>query len=78
MAFSHAIGAMKELYLENARDAFALCYLYAGPVRQALPLLRSALEDALYLDKRRRGVPVGGAGSLQRVLRERPLRPEEI
>ena len=64
MAFSHAIGAMKELYLENARDAFALCYLYAGPVRQALPLLRSALEDALYLDKRREKALSGREGFL--------------
>ena len=64
MAFSHAIGAMKELYLENARDAFALCYLYAGPVRQALPLLRSALEDALYLDKRREKALSGQEGFL--------------
>ena len=64
MAFSHAIGAMKELYLENARDAFALCYLYAGPVRQALPLLRSALEDALYLDKRREKALSGREGLL--------------
>ena len=64
MAFSHAIGAMKDLYLENARDAFALCYLYAGPVRQALPLLRSALEDALYLDKRREKALSGREGFL--------------
>ena len=55
---------MKELYLENARDAFALCYLYAGPVRQALPLLRSALEDALYLDKRREKALSGREGFL--------------
>ena len=55
---------MKELYLENARDAFALCYLYAGPVRQALPLLRSALEDALYLDKRRKKALSGREGFL--------------